>query len=256
MLRDLLHLGEPGFAGAAELVAAWQKNLRSFGAHFTQLDGYLRSAAPPEFLQWCILNPGALDAGSRQTVAAILAGRRLDGSAAFALSALREEADPGVARVLACMAVLGADDATIPELAAAARKHAGTPEVAGVILEGLLSRESPAGDLALAGLSSDPHLAEELRMLRIRRDPPCDGLLVEVLAPGSPPAAGGIRRGDVIMSVDGKSAQQSLEIMVALSPASGSVAIQVHRDGEILELQIRAEDLAGAGFRGVVRKPR
>ncbi len=77
-----------------------------------------------------------------------------------------------------------------------------------------------------------------------------DGLLVFAVFPGSPADVGGVRPGDLLVSVAGRplTTLADLEaLMLSFNPTSGTVEVVLLRDGEELTLEI---DLAVGGIGG------
>ena len=80
-----------------------------------------------------------------------------------------------------------------------------------------------------------PALAEKLSLENDH------GALVADVAPGSPAEKGGIKRGDVIISFDGKSVRDMNELpyLVATTPVNKNVEVVVVRDGKKRSLQVK-----------------
>ncbi len=77
-----------------------------------------------------------------------------------------------------------------------------------------------------------------------------DGLRVFAVFPGSPAEAGGVRPGDLLVSIGGRplATMADLEALLrSLNPAGGAIEVVLLRDGEELTLEI---DLAAGGMLG------
>ena len=77
-----------------------------------------------------------------------------------------------------------------------------------------------------------------------------NGLLVFAVFPGSPADSGGVRPGDLLVSIDGHSLTTLADLealMRSFAPTSGKVEVVLLRDGEELTLEI---DLAAGGMLG------
>ena len=70
--------------------------------------------------------------------------------------------------------------------------------------------------------------------------PSTSGVLVSDVTPGSPAAKGGLKRGDVVLKVDGKTVETTgrLRNLVATSGASAKVNLEVFREGRTQTLQV------------------
>jgi serine protease Do len=70
--------------------------------------------------------------------------------------------------------------------------------------------------------------------------------LVADVTPGGPAERGGLRRGDVVVSIDGKAIQEIRELPRAVSkaPVGSTVALGIVRDGREVTLHIEVEELA------------
>ena len=80
----------------------------------------------------------------------------------------------------------------------------------------------------------DPELAGALSL------PNADGVLVSDVEPGSPAAKGGLQRGDVILSVDGKKMKTSSQLRNAIAEAGANkkVELDLLRGGKPLKLSV------------------
>ena len=77
-----------------------------------------------------------------------------------------------------------------------------------------------------------------------------DGLRVFAVFPGSPAAVGGMRPGDLLLSIGGRALRTIAdleELLWSFNPAGGAIAVVLLRDGEELTLEI---DLAAGGMFG------
>ena len=77
-----------------------------------------------------------------------------------------------------------------------------------------------------------------------------DGLRVFAVFPGSPADVGGMRPGDLLLSIDGRALRTIAdleELLWSFNPAGGAIAVVLLRDGEELTLEI---DLAAGGMFG------
>jgi len=97
--------------------------------------------------------------------------------------------------------------------------------------EGKISR----GYLALRPQDIDENLAKALKLKTTK------GTLVADVTSGGPADRGGIRRGDVIIAVDGKKVKDSVELrnMVAGIAPGKSVEITLIRDGREMQVKVR-----------------
>jgi serine protease Do len=95
-----------------------------------------------------------------------------------------------------------------------------------------------------------PELAESLRLPETVRG----GVLVSDVKPGGPAAAGGVKRGDLIRSFDGKSVRSWRDFVTAVAdaPIGKEAEIRVLRDGKEHPLTVRVDEMpAEAGQRGM-----
>ncbi|GLI38789.1 DegQ family serine endoprotease [Geobacter hydrogenophilus] len=71
------------------------------------------------------------------------------------------------------------------------------------------------------------------------------GALVSDVMEGGPAAKGGIRRGDIILSFDGKNVKDSMELprIVAETPVGKEVDVTVLREGKEVHCRVRVEEL-------------
>ena len=77
-----------------------------------------------------------------------------------------------------------------------------------------------------------------------------DGLRVFAVFPGSPADVGGLRPGDLLLSIGGRALRTIAdieELLRSFNPAGGAIAVVLLRDGEALTLEI---DLAAGGMFG------
>ena len=65
-----------------------------------------------------------------------------------------------------------------------------------------------------------------------------DGVFVAAVRRGSPAAATGLRRGDIILGVDGEPVTSPDELARAMAPAAGQVTLNLLRDGREIALVI------------------
>ena len=93
--------------------------------------------------------------------------------------------------------------------------------------------DAPLGRLDALTVPLLPPFARQLRI-----DP--GGQLVAVVAPGGPAATAGLRRGDVIVAVNGKSTgtQGAFRVALSTTPAATPVAIDVRRGAQTLNLSV------------------
>ena len=80
-----------------------------------------------------------------------------------------------------------------------------------------------------------------------------EGALVAQVVPGGPAARGGLRRGDVVLSIDGRPITEIRELPRAVSnaPVGSTVALGIRRDGQEAQLQLvvgRLEEPAAPGL--------
>ncbi len=89
------------------------------------------------------------------------------------------------------------------------------------------------------------------------------GVLIEQVEPGAPAATGGLRRGDIIIGLDGKKVRRinSLRDAIAMLHPGTKVALKVFRDGKVSSVafavgtQPATLAMANAGFAGAVPGP-
>ncbi len=95
------------------------------------------------------------------------------------------------------------------------------------------------GWLGVAIQSVTPELAKSFGL----KEP--HGALVSDVTPGGPAAKGGILRGDIIMTFDGKNVKSAndLPIIVAETPVGKSVAVTVLRNGKEINVTVKIEEL-------------
>ncbi len=76
---------------------------------------------------------------------------------------------------------------------------------------------------------------------------PETGALVQGLIPAGPAEKAGIRRGDVILNVDGKKVESSRDVqrLVLMRKVGDNVALNIWRDGKTVSLQAKAGELPG-----------
>jgi serine protease Do len=84
------------------------------------------------------------------------------------------------------------------------------------------------GWLGVTAQPLTPELAAGLRL------PPSEGALVSQVWEGSPAAAAGLKRGDVIVEVDGRKISRTtdLSLLVAATPVGKNVTVSILRDGK------------------------
>ena len=102
--------------------------------------------------------------------------------------------------------------------------------------------------LALQEAPGGPDLPPSLLGEMVEETP--DGLLVFAVFPGSPADVGGVRPGDLLVSVAGRALTTLADLealMLSFNPTSGKVEVVLLRDGEELTLEI---DLAVGGMLG------
>ncbi len=103
-----------------------------------------------------------------------------------------------------------------------------------VVMDLIDSGEVMRGYLGVSIRDLDSDFAEAFEL------PGTDGALVEVVQEGSPAANAGIRRGDVILRVDGRVIRSvsSLRLTVAGLRPGSEIDIDVHRDGELKTIPV------------------
>jgi serine protease Do len=74
-----------------------------------------------------------------------------------------------------------------------------------------------------------------------------EGAIVSDIVPGSPAANAGFKRGDVIVSVDGKAVKSSQDVVLSIRNklAGQDAAIELYRDGKKEKLTVRLGDIPG-----------
>ncbi len=74
------------------------------------------------------------------------------------------------------------------------------------------------------------------------------GALVSDVAPGGPAERGGVKRGDIIVTFDGRSVKDanSLSRIVAETPVGNEATVSVMRNGKEVSLRIRVEEMTEA----------
>ncbi|HEX9078698.1 MAG TPA: DegQ family serine endoprotease [Desulfuromonadaceae bacterium] len=75
-----------------------------------------------------------------------------------------------------------------------------------------------------------------------------NGALVSDVAPGGPAERGGVRRGDIILSFNGRNVKDanSLSRIVAETPVGNEAAVSVMRNGKEVSLRIKVEEMTEA----------
>lgn len=103
-----------------------------------------------------------------------------------------------------------------------------------VVLDLIDEGEVRRGYLGVSIRDLDNDFAEAFEL------PSADGALVEVVQEGSPAANAGIRRGDVIVRINGRAIRNvsSLRLTVAGLRPGSEVEIDVHRDGELVSIPV------------------
>jgi S1-C subfamily serine protease len=95
------------------------------------------------------------------------------------------------------------------------------------------ARRGGAGILALAALgifTAGAAQAQDLRYpLGIRGQFTTAGMLVQAVVPGSPEAVAGLRRGDLIMKVDGQAITNQADLVSIINSSGGTVTLSVRR---------------------------
>lgn len=103
-------------------------------------------------------------------------------------------------------------------------------------------REAPASlprdaiqRIGILGQDLPPALARPFGL------PAAEGVLIGGVIPGSPAAAAGVERGDVVVAVDGRAApaQRRLQELLQRAPAGSFITLGVRRDGASGELVLR-----------------
>src|SRR5262249_42116929 len=76
--------------------------------------------------------------------------------------------------------------------------------------------------------------------------------VIERVEEGAPAAAAGVRRGDKILAIDGRSVQGELEARALLEKSPGrAVGLRSERDGRLQEISVTPRDEDGKGKIGV-----
>jgi serine protease Do len=85
------------------------------------------------------------------------------------------------------------------------------------------------------GQSVTPDIAASLGLARP------SGVLIDKVYDGGPAAAAGIKKGDVVVAVDGRPVEDAdtLRYRIATKPINGSAELTVHRDGSDLDVQVK-----------------
>ena len=135
--------------------------------------------------------------------------------------------------------VVGINTAIIPQgqgIGFAIPVNTAKPLIPQLVADGAVTR----GFLGVNIQSITPELAEALGVENR------EGALVADVTPGSPADKGGIQRGDVIVSYDGKDVKshQVLPAMVAATPVDNKVTVTVLRDGKERQLSVKIGKLS------------
>ncbi len=95
------------------------------------------------------------------------------------------------------------------------------------------------GWIGLSVQSVTPEIAQALGLKEAK------GVLVSEVVPGGPADAAGIKRGDVIVSFDGKDIKKvaDLPLLVAETPAGKSVDVKIMRDSKELSLTVKVSEM-------------
>lgn len=93
------------------------------------------------------------------------------------------------------------------------------------------------------GISMQPYTSEMAQAMR----GPAKGALVQSLVAGGPAEKAGVKRGDIIVKVDGKPISESRDVQrqVLSRHVGDSVALELWRDGKEVTLQAKAAELPG-----------
>ena len=114
------------------------------------------------------------------------------------------------------------------------------------------ARRGGAGILALAALgvfAAGVVRAQDLAYpISIRGQFTTAGMLVQSVPPGSPEAAAGLQRNDLILKVDGQAITNQADLVTIINSSGGSVTLTVRRaTGQVGRIKL---DLTGGGRRG------
>jgi serine protease Do len=82
------------------------------------------------------------------------------------------------------------------------------------------------------------------------------GVLVNRLHPGSPAARAGVKRGDIVASLDGRSVKNAQQLFEMLEGTTGGqhIKIELYRDGALREVEAVAETLPESMVRGLANR--
>jgi serine protease Do/serine protease DegQ len=109
------------------------------------------------------------------------------------------------------------------------------------------------GQLGVTAQDLDPKLAEAFDL-----DPLAGGAVIVKVRPDSPAARAGLRSGDVVTEIDGRSVGSSAELRnrVGLLRAGQSVELTVVRDGRARKVRVRLEEPSQVQIQGESLHPR
>ncbi len=116
------------------------------------------------------------------------------------------------------------------------------------VMQSLITRGAVArGFLGVNIQDLTPDLAEEFGI------EPGEGALVAEVVPGQPGDRAGLRQGDVIVEVDGRSIPSAgaLRLSISQTPPGTTVSIVFYRDGELNEIDVELGDLERTAESGI-----
>jgi S1-C subfamily serine protease len=108
-----------------------------------------------------------------------------------------------------------------------------------------------AGQLVANGRARHPMIGVALDVVRLPNGDPGTGALIASVQPGGPADQGGLRAGDVILSIAGRPVQMPSDVISAVE-ANGlgrNLSISVQRAGQRLQLEVMPGDLSQIGSR-------
>ena len=246
LMKELAALGEAGYAGAMQIAEIFRRQFgngdRALGVAKVQFNKAFGAAMAP-LLKWALENPEKASPWFRAHSVNMLYWISDVDAGPILLAALGKEKDANVSASMANYLEHLAKPEMVGDLLAAARSHSDRPRTLQPILDSLIAIHTTESEAALRDLAgdSDPTLRSEAQLALIEFSPPAPGVMVTLTQPKSQAESLGIRRGDIIVSYDGKPVESldALRRQVMQKPGSQIVTLMVNREGQLVPIQLK-----------------